>query len=323
MNATVPTAVSTPVPTPVSTPVSAPVSTLYLIDASMYVFRAWHSMPNVFFDRDGEPVNAVHGFGRFLLDFLERTRASHAVAAFDIALTSSFRNAIYPAYKANRDPAPPELSRQFEHCRELAAAFGITVLADAAYEADDLIGSLMQVSRAHGLPAVIVSADKDFGQLLLDGAEQWDYARGQRWGGDGVPARLGVRPDQVVDCLALMGDPVDNIPGVPGIGAKGASALLAHFNDLETLLARIDEVPFLRLRGAASLAAKLRAHAGQARLSQRLARIALDAPVPDHPDRLRRRAPDPAVLDALFERFRFGPLTRARAHQILLPAAIA
>jgi 5'-3' exonuclease len=311
MNATVPVQVA------------APGATLYLIDASMYVFRAWHAMPNVFFDADGEPVNAVHGFARFLLDFLERTRASHAVAAFDIALTSSFRNAIYPAYKANREPAPPELKRQFEHCRELAAAFGLAVLADAAYEADDLIGSVLHASHGHGLHAVIVSADKDFGQLLLNGAEQWDYARGHRWGAAGVLARLGVEARQVVDYLALTGDAIDNIPGVPGIGPKGAAALLAHFGNLETLLARIEEVPFLRLRGAASMASKLRAHVAQARLSQRLARIALDAPVPGHPDRLQRQAPDPATLDALFERFRFGPLTRTRALKILQSEAAA
>ncbi|MGH8183293.1 MAG: 5'-3' exonuclease, partial [Rhodanobacteraceae bacterium] len=176
--------------------------TLYLIDASMYVFRAWHSMPDAFFDIDGAPVNAVHGFARFLLDFVEHTRATHAVAAFDIALTSSFRNAIYPAYKANREPAPPELKRQFEYCRELAAAFGFTVLADATYEADDLIGSVLAATRGRGWHTVIVSADKDFGQLLDAGTEQWDYARGQRWGAAGVPARLGVRADQVVDYLA-------------------------------------------------------------------------------------------------------------------------
>lgn len=297
--------------------VTTAASTLYLIDASMYVFRAWHSMPNVFFGADGEPLNAVHGFGRFLLDFIERTRASHAVAAFDIALTSSFRNAIYPAYKANRDPAPPALKRQFEHCRELAAAFGLTVLADAAYEADDLIGSVLHASHAHGFRAVIVSADKDFGQLLLNGAEQWDYARGQRWGAAGVPARLGVEVHQVVDFLALTGDAIDNIPGVPGIGPKSAAAMLAHFGDLETLLERIGEVPFLRLRGAAAMASRLREHADQARLSQRLARIALDAPVPGHPERLQRQAPDPVALDELFERFRFGPLTRTRALKIL------
>jgi 5'-3' exonuclease len=239
------------------------------------------------------------------------------VAAFDIALTSSFRNAIYPAYKANREPAPPELKRQFEYCRELAAAFGLVVLADAAYEADDLIGSVLANVRGHGMRAVIVSADKDFGQLLDHDVEQWDYARGQRWGAAGVPARLGVEARQVVDFLALTGDATDNIPGVPGIGAKGAAALLAHFGSLDALLARIDEVPLLRLRGAASLAAKLRAHAEQARLSQRLACIALDAPVPGHPDGLLRRAADPTVLDALCERLRLGPMTRSRAQQLL------
>lgn len=296
---------------------STPVRTAYLIDASMYVFRAWHSMPDVFFDTDGAPVNAVHGFARFLLDFLEHTRASHVVAAFDIALASSFRNAIYPAYKANREPAPPELKRQFEYCRELAAAFGLAVLADAAYEADDLIGSVLQAMRAHGLRTVIVSADKDFGQLLEHDVEQWDYARGQRWDASGVPARLGVEARQVVDFLALTGDAIDNIPGVPGIGAKSAAALLAHFGSLETLLAHVDEVASLNLRGARSLAEKLRAHADVARLSQRLARIALDAPVPGHPDDLLRRTADTAALDALCERLKIGPLTRARAQQLL------
>lgn len=298
-------------------PWPAAATPLYLIDASMYVFRAWHSMPDAFFDVDGQPVNAVHGFAKFLLDFVEQTRASHAVAAFDIALASSFRNALYPAYKANRDPAPPELKRQFEYCRELAAAFGFTVLADATYEADDLIGSVLAGIRGSGWRAVIVSADKDFGQLLDANTEQWDYARGLRWGAAGVPARLGVEAHQVVDYLALTGDASDNIPGVPGIGAKGAAALLAHFGDLETVLARTAEIPFLRVRGAKAIAEKLRAHAESARLSQRLARIALDAPVPAGRGGLARRAVDPALLERLCERLRLGPLTRARAHRIL------
>lgn len=300
-----------------SPPVPTPASTVYLIDASMYVFRAWHSMPDTFFDIDDRPVNAVHGFAHFLLDFVERTHATHVAAAFDIALTSSFRNAIYPAYKANREPAPPELKRQFEYCRELAAAFGFTVLADATYEADDLIGSVSAATRVHGLHTVIVSADKDFGQLLDADTEQWDYARGQRWGAAGVPARLGVEAGQVVDFLALMGDATDNIPGVPGIGAKGAAALLAHFGDLDNLLSRVDEVPFLRVRGAKSLAEKLRAHADMARLSQRLARIARDAPVPAEPTGLLRHHANAVMLDALCERLRLGPLTRSRAHQLL------
>ena len=245
--------------------------TAHLIDGSLYVFRAWHSMPDEFHDADGHSVNAVHGYTRFLCELLEREDPSHLAVAFDASLTTSFRNAIYPAYKANRDPAPPELKRQFEYCRELAAAFGLTVLADAAYEADDLIGSVLVAMHAHGLRSVIVSADKDFGQLLQHDAEQWDYARGHRWGAAGVPARLGVEANQVIDFLALTGDAIDNIPGVPGVGPKSAAALLAHFGSLDALLARIDEVPFLRLRGAAALAAKLREHAEQARLSRRLA----------------------------------------------------
>jgi 5'-3' exonuclease len=296
--------------------VSAPAPTLYLLDASMYVFRAWHSMPDQFVDVDGAPVNAVHGFARFLIEFIERTRPTHAAAAFDISLTSSFRNTIYPAYKANRDPAPPELKRQFEYCREFAYALGLTVLADAAYEADDLIGSARAALRPPCFRRVIVSADKDFGQLLEDGDEQWDYARGVRWGVAGVHAKMGVHAHQVVDFLALTGDSVDNIPGVPGIGPRSAAALLAHFGTLDALLSRLDEVPYLRIRGASSLAAKLRAHSQQALLCRQLAAIALDAPVPRAPEALLVRAPDANALDSLCERLRIGPMTRARIHKL-------
>lgn len=286
---------------------------IHLVDASMYVFRAWHSMPNEFFDHDRQPVNAVYGFCRFLLELIERARPSHAAMAFDVSLTSSFRNAIYPAYKANRAPAPPELHRQFEYCRELAAAFGFVVLADTTYEADDLIGSVHAALRGHSFAAVIVSADKDFGQLLGQHDEQWDFARGQRWDANGVPARIGVRPEQVADFLALAGDSVDNIPGVPGIGAKTAAILLAHFGDLATLLGRIDEVAFLSgLRGAAGVAAKLRRHVDDARLARQLTGIALDAPVPTDPDEFLLGSVDAERVDELLNRLRFGPGLRAR-----------
>ncbi len=303
--------------------VAATTPRAYLIDASMYVFRAWHAMPDVFFDVDGAPVNAVHGFARFLLDFLERTHADYAAAAFDIAHDSSFRNAIYPAYKANRPPAPPELQHQFHCCRKVAATFGLAVLADATYEADDLIGSMQAAVHRHAWSSVIVSADKDFGQLLGPDDEQWDYARDRRWNAATLPGKLGIKASQVVDYLALMGDASDNIPGVPGIGPKGAAALLAHFGDLEAVLARADEVAFLHLRGAKALAARLHAYADQARLSQRLARIALDAPVPQSPAALARRPPEQAALDALFEQLRMGPVTRERAHKILCTATTA
>jgi len=291
--------------------------TVHLIDASLYIFRAWHSMPPEFVDADGAPVNAVHGFTRFLCDFLERAQPTHIAVAFDESLTSSFRNAIYPAYKANRELPPAELKVQFDYCKRVAAAFGLCVLRDTQYEADDLIGSALTLARAHGMRSVIVSADKDFGQLIGDHDEQWDFSKNQRWDAHGVKQRLGVRPDQVADFLGLTGDAVDNIPGVPGVGAKTAAQLLANFDSLDALYARIEEVPYLRLRGAGQTYVRLKEHRAQAMLSRALASIVLDAPVPAHPSGLARAAADTDALDALLDTLRFGPLTRKRCKALL------
>ena len=288
-------------------------STLYLVDASLYVFRAWHSMPDDFRDADGWPTNAVHGFARFLLELLERERPRHIAIAFDEALDSCFRNALYPAYKANREPAPEELRRQFGQCKALCLALGLVVLAHREYEADDLIGSALHAARLLGHRGVIVSADKDLSQLLDDVDEQWDFARGQRWGAAGVMARHGVHAHQMADYLALCGDAVDNIPGVPGIGAKTAVVLLSHFGSLDVLLARIDEVPYLRFRGAAQAAVRLRSHREQALLCRKLSTIACDAPLDGARDFTRADA-DAAELLTLCDALRFGPLTRRRLH---------
>ncbi|HET8819269.1 MAG TPA: 5'-3' exonuclease H3TH domain-containing protein [Xanthomonadaceae bacterium] len=294
---------------------AAPRSTVYLVDASLYVFRAWHSLPaDEFRDSEGWPTNAVHGFARFLLELLERERPRHIAVAFDEALDSCFRNTLYPAYKANRDPAPEELRRQFAHCKALCLALGLVVLAHAEYEADDLIGSASRAARAHGHRSVIVSADKDLSQLLDEHDEQWDFARGLRWGLAGVRDRHGVDAHQIADYLALAGDAVDNIPGVPGIGKKTAVVLLAHFGSLDALLARIDEVPFLRFRGAAQAAARLREYREQALLCRMLATIALDAPLCPAAPAYDRGAPDGIRLPELCDALRFGPLTRRRLH---------
>ncbi len=289
----------------------------YLVDASLYVFRAWHSIPSDFTDVDGHPVNAVHGFTRFLLDLLERANPTHTAICFDESLTSSFRNAIYPQYKANRELPPEELVRQFAYCREVASALGLTVLTDSTYEADDLIGSAVSALQRIECAAVIVSADKDFGQLIGESVEQWDFSRDQRWNAHGIKQRLGVHPEQVADFLALMGDAVDNIPGIPGIGAKTAAVLLAHFGTLDALLARSDEVAFLRMRGAASVSQKLREHAALARLSRQLTGIALDAPVPRELDGYGRSKPDDEAISTLFDRLRLGPMTRARVRALV------
>ena len=297
-----------------ATPGPRPAATLYLVDASLYVFRAWHSLPPDLHGADGWPTNAVHGFARFLLELLDRTRPQHIALAFDEALDSCFRNRLYPAYKANREPAPEELRRQFAHCQALCRALGLEVLADPAYEADDLIGSACVQLRGHGFRSVLVSADKDLSQLLGEHDEQWDFARGQRWGAAGVPERQGVEAHQVADFLALTGDAVDNIPGVPGIGAKTAASLLAHFGTLDALLERVEEIPFLRLRGAARCAQQLREHHAQARLCRELATIACDAPLPALDGRFRRGNGDAEALWEVCEAMRFGPMTRRRLH---------
>ena len=284
--------------------------TLHLVDASMYVFRAWHSMPDEFHDADGWPTNAVHGFARFLLELLERERPRHIAIAFDESLDSCFRNAIYPAYKANRDPAPPELRRQFAWCKALCKAVGLVTLAHTDYEADDLIGTAVHVGRRDGFRSVIVSADKDLSQLLQDDDEQYDFAKAVRWKADGVKARHGVHAHQIADYLALTGDAVDNIPGITGIGAKSAAILLAHFQSLDALLARIDEVPFLRLRGAAGMATRLREQREHALLWRQLTTIALDAPLPD--GGFARGRGDGEELASLSDWMGFGPLTRKR-----------
>ena len=292
--------------------VPAPRPPLYLVDASLYVFRAWHSMPDQFHDADGWPTNAVHGFARFLLELLEQERPKHIAIAFDEALDSCFRNRLYPAYKANRDPAPEELKRQFTHCKALCAALGLNVLAHSEYEADDLIGSALHSARPRGFRGVIVSADKDMSQLLMEADEQWDFARGLRWGMAGVKARHGVEARQIADYLALTGDAVDNIPGVTGIGAKSAAILLAHFGSLDVMLTRIDEVAFLRLRGAAQMALRLREQREHALLWRQLATIALDAPVDGAEPDFVRAGVDAGMLEGLSESLRFGPMTRRR-----------
>ena len=286
--------------------------TIHLVDASLYVFRAWHSVPAEFFDVDGKPVNAVYGYTRFLLDLLERAKPTHCAVAFDESLTSSFRNAIYPEYKANRELPPEELKLQFAYCQRVSAALGLRVLSDLSLEADDLIGSVVHALRPQAFRSVIVSADKDFGQLVGEHDEIWDFSKNQTWNAAGVKERLGVHPHQVADYLALTGDAVDNIPGVAGIGAKTAATLLSHFGSLDAIYARIEEIPFLRFRGAAAAYVKLKAGAAQAQLSRSLTGIACDGPVPPDAASFARGKPDLADVEGLREQLRFGPLTRSR-----------
>ena len=289
---------------------------VYLIDASVYVFRAYFSVPDNFVDTDGYPANAVYGFSRFVCDFLDQVRPSQVALAFDESLVTSFRNDIYAPYKANREPPPPELKRQFTHCRAIAEAMGITCFSHERFEADDFIGTLHERQRQRGVKTTVVTSDKDLTQLLMDGDEWWDYARNVRLDRDGVYQKFGVWPHQIVDYLALTGDAVDNIPGVPGIGPKTASLLLGHFESLDALLARLEEVQFLSMRGAVGTHKKLRDNVNQALLSRQLTEIDKNVPLPEPEPSLGRGDADMEELGDLFNYLKFGPLLRRRCESL-------
>jgi 5'-3' exonuclease len=154
---------------------------VHLVDASYFVFRAYYSVGLEMTDGDGQPVNALYGFSRFLGDMLEEARPEHVAVAFDESLTTSFRNAIFPAYKKNREPAPPELKRQFGLCRELCRLLGVAEFGSPTHEADDIIGTIATRLRAAGQRAVVVTRDKDLAQLIRDGDHYWDFANERRF----------------------------------------------------------------------------------------------------------------------------------------------
>jgi DNA polymerase I len=286
----------------------APV-TIYLVDASPYIFRAHFSLPESLKSPDGARAGAVYGFGSFLLKLIAADRPSHLGIAFDRDLTGSFfRNQLYPAYKAQRAAPPAELVAQLGACEAMAGALGAATYIHDRYEADDLIATLCRQLTAAGHAVVVVTSDKDLAQLVTDRVSLYDFGKGLRLGPAEVEAAFGVRPDQVADLLALAGDPVDNIPGVSGIGRRTAAEVLAAFGSLDGIYASLEELRTSRLRAAKSLYAKLRDGRDLAFLSRRLAALAADAPVRADLARLAYRGPDAEAAAALFARLGFKHL---------------
>ena len=286
----------------------------YLIDASVYVFRAYYSMPDDMVDDDGNPINALYGYCRFLGDFMEQVKPEYIAVLFDESLTTSFRTTIYPEYKANREPAPPELKRQFEQCRRYTSALGLTLGSHPEYEADDLIGTLVERGRKAGIPSTIVTRDKDLAQLVSKKDVFWDFAGKGKLKYEQIPDSFGVWPEQIADFLALAGDSVDNIKGVPGVGKKTAMALLEHFGSLDDIYANLDSVHEVNVRGAKTLGTKLDNHKDDALLARKLTGIACDAPMDD--DDLRPAAPNLGAIHALFDEVGIGEALRRQAQRV-------
>lgn len=286
----------------------------YLVDSSIYVFRAWFTLPDTLRNDANEPVNAVYGFTDFAAGFIEHSQPQRLHFAFDQSLTSSFRNTIYPPYKANRDPAPEELKVQFEYCRRFIRALGYPTLCSDRYEADDLLGAAAVNAREDGYRVTILSADKDLAQLIHEDDILWDYAKNRRFNPRQVKEHFGVRPDQIADQLAIAGDKVDNIPGVPGIGMGTAAKLLNKFDTIEKLLANIDAIADMKIRGAKRIQSLVEQHQDTILLCKKLTEIDGRAEI-DSP-----QIKNPCNLDALhglFDELGFGALRRERWQRII------
>ena len=292
---------------------------VYLVDASIYIFRAYYSVPDTLTNTDGQLINALHGFAGFLGNFLEEEMPEHMAVVFDESLTTSFRNEIYPPYKANRETPPEELKQQFAWCRSLVRSLGIADFASEHYEADDLIGTLAIRMREQGYSITILSADKDLAQLIAAGDTLWDYSRNRRHTYEKIPDWLGVRPEQVADWLALTGDSVDNIPGVPGIGPKTAAALLGHYPTLADILDDLEGVAGLKIRGAARVQRLLGEHRDAALLARQLTGVATDPSMKISADDIAREKVTSEAIAAACDELGLGRMTTARLSRTILP----
>ena len=255
--------------------------TYYLVDGSIYIFQS-HFSPHVeCVDADGNELSAVYGFTQFLLQFLRRVKPDRIAVALDESLFSGFRHDLCPNYKSNRELPDENLAMQLKGCREICSILGMASYASKKYEADDIIGTLsVRMSELlPGDPALcIVTRDKDLAQLLrTDKDYMWDYSGNRRRYRADIEEEFGVSPEQFADYLGLVGDAVDCITGVPGVGPVKAKELLRNFASMDGIYENLDAVAGLSLRGAAGLALKLEAHQAEAKLSRKLATIICDA----------------------------------------------
>ncbi|SDK29768.1 5'-3' exonuclease [Microbulbifer yueqingensis] len=287
-------------------PGGGPRGSTLLVDASVYIFRYYFALPPNWSSRDGYSTEAVYGFSNFLLDLLALAPARIA-CAFDESLGSCFRNEIYPDYKCSRALPDEALAYQLAACRQMAEVLGIASFSSQRYEADDILATLTRACCDHR--PVIVSRDKDLGQLLDRGAiSLWDFAGDRHLDEAAIRAKFGVAPGQIADFLALVGDASDDIPGVPGVGPKTAAGLLAHFGNVEAILEDPARVATLPLRGARGLALKLAEHEGQIRLARRLAALDERVPLGAGAEQLLWQGADTEAARALAKEFGIGGL---------------
>jgi DNA polymerase-1 len=293
--------------TPVTVKPLAKGDHVFLVDGSSYIFRAYHALPPLNRKSDGLQVNAVLGFcnmlWKLIRDMPPDNRPTHLAIIFDKSEVT-FRNKLYPDYKAHRPPAPDDLIPQFGLIRDAVRAFDLPSIEQGGFEADDLIATYVREAGERGATATIVSSDKDLMQLVTEQVTMYDTMKDRRLGIAEVIEKFGVPPNKVVEVQALAGDSVDNVPGVPGIGIKTAAQLITEYGDLETLLTRASEIKQPKRRES------LIEHAEKARISRQLVllddKVALDVPL----DELAVHEPDARKLIAFLKAMEFSTLTR-------------
>ena len=291
---------------------------LHLIDGSAYIFRAYHALPPLTRKSDGLPVGAVAGFCNILWNELSRATsngkaATHLAVIFDHS-SETFRNTIYPEYKANRPDLPEDLRPQFPLTREATRAFNVACLETEGYEADDIIATLARVAVEAGGSCTIISSDKDLMQLIRPGVDMFDPMKTRVIGPDEVMEKFGVTPDKVIDVQSLAGDSVDNVPGAPGIGLKTAALLINEYGDLDSLLARAGEIKQPKRREA------LVDNAEKIRISRELVTLKADTPLDVTLDDLEIRLPEGDKVMDFLTKMEFRTLTKRVADKLGLAA---
>ncbi len=304
--------------------------TTYIIDGSGYIFRAFYAIQRLS-TKDGFPTNALFGFLRMILKTMSQATSDHVVIVFD-AGRKTFRNELYPEYKANRTECPPELSQQMPYFRELARALGLPVLELPGFEADDIIATITAKLTSEGKPITIVSGDKDLMQLVTDRVEIWDTMKDKRFHIPDVVEKFGVGPDKVTEVLALTGDTSDNVPGVDGVGPKTATQLIQKYGSVEGVIANLAALKEdSEIRNRKKIAETIESNIEQLRLSRKLVEVdhtvplaaiasnamaAIPGELPKSPEDaaahievvLTRREVDAEHLAELFEKFEFTSL---------------
>lgn len=277
---------------------------LYLVDGSGYIFRAYHQLPPLT-NKHGEPVGAVYGYTTMLwklADELDKAEGPTHLAVILDKSSKTFRNDLYDRYKANRPPAPEDLVPQFPMIRDATRAFSLPCIEEEGFEADDIIASYTKAALEKGWKVTIVSSDKDLAQLIQPGVDMLDTMKNERRGPEFVQVKFGVPPEKLGDVLALMGDAVDNVPGIPGVGPKTAAKLILEYGDLESVLAAAPSMKPSKMRD------KLIEHADMARLSRQLVELHAQVPLPDPLDSLALDGIPPEPLRAFLDHHGFRSL---------------